>query len=117
MDDQLLLTLIAAAAFAPWVVEVLLQVRLLRRFLEALPPEERAALPRHPRLPILSFLGSTRFHLAVWRSFRRDQPVDAAPLAALKRRMRASLRRELCWATAGVSALTVLLVRGWRPWA
>jgi hypothetical protein len=117
MDHHLLFTAVAGVAFAPWVVEVALQVRLLRLFLEALPAAERAALPAHPRRPSLGFLGSTRFHLAVWRSFRREQTRDAAPLAALKRRMRASLRRELCWATAGVTTLTVLLARGWRPWS
>jgi hypothetical protein len=117
MDTQLMRTLVAGAVFLPWGVEVFLQVRLLKRFLETLPSEARAALPRHPRRPLLGFLGSTRFHLAVWRSFRRDQPGDAPALAGLKRRMRASVRRELCWGVAGVSTLVVLVSRGWRPWA
>jgi hypothetical protein len=117
MDQHLLRTLFAGVVFAPWVVEVLLQVRLLERFLATLPPEERAALPRHPRQPLLGFLGSTRFHFAVWRSFRRDRLGDEPELSALKARMRASVRRELCWATAGVGTLAVLLSDGWRPWA
>jgi hypothetical protein len=115
MDTHLVRTLVAGAMFAPWVVEVLVQVRLLARFLEVLPPEARAALPRHPRRPVLGFLGSTRFHLAVWRSFRRDQLGDAPAVTAIKRRMRASLRREIGWAVAGLSTLLVLVSRGWRP--
>jgi hypothetical protein len=117
MDTQLARTLVAGAIFVPWVVEVLFQVRLLKRFLEALPPEERAALPPHPRRALLGFLGSTRFHLAVWRSFRRDRVGDSGALAALKGHMRDSLWRELGWASAGVATLTVLVSRGWRPWA
>jgi hypothetical protein len=117
MDTQLVLSLVIGAAFVPWIVEVLLQVSLLRRFLETLPPDERAALPSHARRPLLGFLGSTRFHIAVWRSFRRDRLGDSGVLAALKRRMRASVWRELCWAAAGVSTLAVLVSCGWRPWA
>lgn len=115
MDRHLTQSLVAAATLMPWVVEMLLQVRLLARYLQALPPKSRAALPPHPRRPWLGFLGGTRFHLAVWRSFRRDRPDDPAPVAALKARMRASLRRELVWAVSGVSTVSVLLAKGWRP--
>jgi hypothetical protein len=45
------------------------------------------------------------------------QIAQNAPFPALKRRMRASLRREICWAVAGVSTLVVLASRGRRPWA
>lgn len=117
MDRSLLGTLIAGLAFLPWVVEVAIQVRLQARFLEALPLESRAALPRHPRRPLLAFLGSTRFQLAVWRSFRRDAPGDPEPVLALKARMRASLRRELVWALGGIAILVVLVHGGWRPWS
>jgi hypothetical protein len=117
MDRSLLGTLTAALAFLPWVVEVAYQVRLQARFLEALPPETRATLPPHPRRPLLAFLGSTRFQLAVWRSFRRDVPGDPEPVLALKARMRASLRRELAWALGGVAILVVLVRNGWRPWS
>ncbi|HVX98018.1 MAG TPA: hypothetical protein VHK47_24105 [Polyangia bacterium] len=117
MERSLLGNLIAGLGFLPWVVEIAYQVRLQARFLEALPPEKRAALPRHPRRPVLAFLGSTRFQLAVWRSFRRDAPDDPAPVLELKARMRASLRREILWALGGIAILVYLLHGGWRPWA
>jgi hypothetical protein len=116
MERSLLGTLIAGLAFLPWVVEVFFQVRLQARFLEALPPATRAALPAHPRRPLLGFLGSTRFALAVWRSFRRDTPDDPPPVLELKARMRASLRREIVWALGGLGILAVLVHGGWRPW-
>jgi hypothetical protein len=117
MEDRSLFgTLIAGLAFLPWIAEVAWQVRLQARFLEALPPEARAAMPRHPRRPLLAFLGSTRFQLAVWRSFRRADGDDPPPLRELKARMRASLRRELAWALGGVAILVVLVHGGWRPW-
>jgi hypothetical protein len=117
MDRSLLGTLIAGLAFLPWIVEVAFQVRLQARFLEALPAETRAALPPHPRRPLLAFLGSMRFQLAVWRAFRRDTPEDPAAVLALKARMRASLRRELAWALGGIAIVAVLVRAGWRPWA
>jgi hypothetical protein len=116
MERSLLGNLIAGLGFLPWIVEVAFQVRLQARFLEALPADKRAALPRHPRRPLLAFLGSTRFQLAVWRSFRRDAPDDEPPVLALKARMRRSLRREIVWALGGIAILAVLLRGGWRPW-
>ena len=117
MDRSLFGTLIAALAFLPWVVEVFFQVRLQARFLEALPPETRAALPRHPRRSLLAFLGGPRFELALWRSWRRDVAGDPPALLALKARMRASLRREIAWAAGGLAILAVLARAGWRPWS
>jgi hypothetical protein len=117
VDRSLLGLLIVGVAFLPWVVEVLWQVRLQARFLEALPPTARGALPRHPRRPILAFLGGLRFDLAMWRTFRRDQPDDAPAVAALKQRMRASVWRELAWAVAGLGVLLALVHGGWRPWS
>jgi hypothetical protein len=117
MDRSLFGTLIAGLAFLPWIVEVFFQVRLQARFLEALPAEARAALPPHPRRPMLAFAGSTRFALSVWRSFRRDAPDDPPPVLALKARMRRSLRREIAWALGGLAILALLLHAGWRPWS
>jgi hypothetical protein len=116
MDRSLLGTLIAGLAFLPWIVEVVFQVRLQARYLEALPAQARAALPRHPRRPMLAFVGSTRFALAVWRSFRRDTPDDPPEVLALKARMRRSLRREIAWALGGLTIVAVLVHAGWRPW-
>jgi hypothetical protein len=116
MDHSLVGTVIASLAFLPWMAEVVFQVRLQARFLDLLPEAARAALPRHPRRPALAFLGSPRFALAVWRSFRHDEPGDPEPLLALKAHMRASLRRELVWALAGFGALAALLRAGWRLW-
>jgi hypothetical protein len=115
MDRTLTGTLIVGAAFLPWAVEVLHQLRLQARFLAALPPLTRAALPRHPRRPWLAFLGSPRFQLALWRCFRRDLGDDPPGVLALKRRMRATLRRELAWSTIFIATLSALLVAGWRP--
>jgi hypothetical protein len=116
MERSLLGNLIAGLGFLPWIVEVAYQVRLQARFLEALPADKRAALGSHPRRPLLAFLGSTRFQLAVWRSFRRDAPDDPPPLLELKARMRASLRREIAWALGGLAILAYLVHGGWRPW-
>lgn len=115
MDRALVGNLVLGAAFAPYVVEVILQVRLQARFLAALPEATRAALPPHPRRPWLAAVGSVRFFLALWRCFRRDYPDDPAPITVLKRKMRASLRRELVWGVGGVAVLIVLLSLGWRP--
>jgi hypothetical protein len=117
MDRSLFGTLIAGLAFLPWMVEVFYQVRLQAHFLEALPPEARAALPRHPRRPVLAFAGSPRFAMAVWRAFRRDAPDDPADVRDLKARMRWSLRREIAWALGGLAVVAVLVRGGWRPWA
>jgi len=117
MEDRALFgTLIAGLAFLPWIAEVAWQVRLQARFLDALPPDARAALGRHPRRSALAFLGGPRFELAVWRSFRRDTPNDDEAVRALKARMRASLRREIAWALGGLAIVFVLVRGGWRPW-
>ena len=116
MDRSLLGTLIACLAFLPWIVEVFFQVRLQARFLEALSPEARAALPRHTRRPMLAFLSGPRFELALWRTWRRDAPGDAPAVRELKARMRRSLRREIAWALSGLAIVAVLVSIGWRPW-
>jgi hypothetical protein len=115
MDRSLLGSLIVGLAFLPWAVEVLFQVKLQARFLAALPPATRAALPPHPRRPWLAFLSSARFHLALWRYARRDLPEDPDDVLALKRQVRASLRRELVWAVTGIGVAVVMLACGWRP--
>lgn len=115
MDYAMGGTLILFVMFVPWAVEVVVQLRLQARFLAALSEAKRAALPPHPRRPWLAFLGSPRFAWAIWRAFRRDQPDDPDVVVALKRRMRASFRRELVWAPGFVTVLTALLVSGWRP--
>lgn len=115
MDWALLGGLLLAVSFIPWVVEVCWQLRLQALFVAALPPEVRAALPRHPRRPWLAFLGSPRFQLAFWRYARRELPGDPDPVIALKRRMRASLRRELVWSLGGFAVLGALAAAGWRP--
>jgi hypothetical protein len=115
MDHAMVGTLILALAFLPWVVEVVLQVRLQARFLDALPEARRSALPPHPRRHWLAFLGSPRFAWAIWRAFRRDQPDDPNAVLAIKRRMRASFRRELIWGPGFVAVLIVLVASGWRP--
>ena len=117
MDRSLFGTLIAGLAFLPWIAEVFFQVRLQARYLEALPDDARAALPRHPRRPLLAFLGGLRFELALWRSWRRDAPDDPPGVLALQARMRASLRREIAWALGGLAIVGVLVHAGWRPWA
>lgn len=115
MERSQLGLLIAAVAFLPWIVEVFYQVGLQARFLTALPPEMRAALPAHPRRPALAFLSSTRFHLALWRYARRDLPEDPPEVAALKHQVRASLRREIVWLAGGLATVAFLVAKGWRP--
>jgi hypothetical protein len=116
MDRSLLGTLIAGLAFLPWIVEVFLQVRLQTRFLQALPVEARAALPRHARRPMLALLSGPRFELALWRAWRRDAPDDPPAVLALKASMRRSLRREIAWAASGLTIVALLAHAGWRPW-
>jgi hypothetical protein len=119
MDDALSFplagSLILGLAFVPWATEVILQLRLQARFLEALPPADRAALPPHPADPRVWFLGSPRFQHALWRSSRRDLPYDSPGLAGLKRRMRASLYRQIVWVGSFAATVAVLLGNGWRP--
>ncbi|HLK91253.1 MAG TPA: hypothetical protein VKZ18_15250 [Polyangia bacterium] len=115
MDFQLAGALIAGAAATPYVVEVLRQVPLQARVMEAMPPAARAALPPHPRRPWLTVFGSTRFFLALFRWALRDQPDDSPELAALKRRMRWSALREWLFMLVFAAALVLLLRAGWRP--
>jgi hypothetical protein len=115
MDRTLLGLLILGVAFLPWIVEVFYQVGLQARFLAAMPPQARAALPPHPRRTALAFLSSTRFHLALWRYARRDLPEDPPDVAELKRQVRASLRREVLWLVAGLATVAFLVAKGWRP--
>jgi hypothetical protein len=117
MDRSLLGTLIAGLAFLPWIVEVFFQVRLQGRFLEALPPEGHAALPRHARRPLLALFSGPRFELALWRTWRRDVPDDRPAVRALKARMRRSQRRGIAWAVSGLAIVGLLAWAGWRPWA
>lgn len=108
-------TVVACAAFVPYVGEVIFQLFLQGRFLAALPARTRDALPPHPRHPFLAFLGSLRFTLAFWRYVRNDDLDDPGEVRALKRKMRASLRREIVWGILGVGTLVALVACGWRP--
>jgi hypothetical protein len=107
--------LVVAVAVTPYVIEVLSQLKLQARFMAALPDEARAKLPPHPRSPWLVGAGSIRFYLALWRLVRRDVDGDAPLILELKRRIRASLRRELGFALGAALVITLLLVAGWRP--
>jgi hypothetical protein len=115
MDRTLVGTVVLGVGFLPYLIEVVWQVRLLPRFLAALPETTRATLPPHPSRPLLAVAGSTRFFLALWRCFRRDVPSDPAPVIALKRQMRASLRRGLVWGAGWLVLVVALLALGWRP--
>jgi hypothetical protein len=115
MDRELVGSIVLGAAFLPYVIEVFVQVRLQARFLAALPGPVRASLPAHPRQPWLACIGSVRFFLALWRCFRADAESDSMSVRALKRRMRASLNRELVWAAGSAGVLVGLICQGWRP--
>lgn len=115
MDRPFLGLLLLGVAFLPYMIEVMLQVRLQARFLAALSEQARSSLPPHPRNPWLAFLGSLRFQLALWRYVRRHDPDDSVSIATLKRRMRLSLRRELVWAIGALVVLAAFVVAGWRP--
>jgi len=115
LDRDLLGTLLLAAVFVPYTLEVLGQVRLQARFLAALPSSTRAALPPHPRNPWLAMGASTRFFLALWRCARREGPDDSDRVRAMKREIRASVRRELVYLASGGVLVTALLASGWRP--
>ena len=107
--------LVIAVAVTPYVIEVLSQLKLQARFMAALPEETRAKLPPHPRSPWLVGAGSVRFYLALWRYLRRDLASDPPVIVELKRRIRASLRRELGFALGAAMVITLLLMAGWRP--
>jgi hypothetical protein len=107
--------LVIAVAIAPYVIEVLSQLKLQARFMAALPEEARAKLPPHPRSPWLVGAGSLRFQLALWRYVRRDLDADPPVIVELKREIRASLRRELGFALGAALVIALLLIAGWRP--
>jgi len=115
MDRELIGSIVFGAAFLPYVIEVVVQVRLQARFLATLPEPVRASLPAHPRQPWLACVGSVRFFFALWRCFRADAEGDSMPVRALKRRLRASLNRELVWAAGSAGVLLGLVCQGWRP--
>jgi len=115
MDGQVKWTLIVSAVAIPYVVEVLSQVPLLTRVVEALPADVRAALPAHPRRSRYAVFGSTRFFLALFRWALRDQVADDTAVRRLKRKMRTSAFRE---AMFGASLMVVVVLAwryGWRP--
>lgn len=115
MDAQLLGSLIAVMAALPYVIEVLSQVPLLARVMEALPEEVRARLPPHPRRGAHALFGSTRFFLALFRYALRDDAADGPAMARLKRKMRASAVREGLFAVVLIAVTVVLWRGGWRP--
>jgi hypothetical protein len=108
-------TLIIAVALAPYIFEVLSQLKLQARFMAALPEETRAKLPRHPRSPWLAGAGGPRFQLALWRYVRQELATDPPVIVDYKRRIRASLRRELGFALGAGAVIALLLIAGWRP--
>jgi hypothetical protein len=115
VDFQLSGTLLVAVVALPYLVEILLQLPLLARFMSILPRETRAALPSHPRRPWLSVFGSTRFFLALFRFALRNQPSDTSEVTALKRKMRASALREALFGIALATTVILLWAHGWRP--
>jgi hypothetical protein len=114
------LTLVGTLALAPLVllytIEVFYQVWLQARFLEAIPPDVRAAFPRHPKRALFSFFASLRFQFAVLRYARLNLPDDAPLTTYWKRRMRASMVRELILQACLAVTTGVLVWLGWRPW-
>ena len=115
MDRELIGSIVLGVTFVPYVVEVFVQLRLQARFLAALPAATRSTLPPHPRQPWFACVGSVRFFLALWRCFRAYADDDPPPVRALKRRMRASLQREIVWVAGTGGVLVGLVCQGWRP--
>ena len=115
MDRTLVGTLVLAPLVLLYTVEVFYQVWLQARFLEAIPPAIRAAFPPHPRRALFSFFASLRFQFAVLRYARINSPDDAPLTAHWKRRMRASMVRELILQGCLAVSTGVLLWFGWRP--
>jgi hypothetical protein len=107
--------LIIAAAITPYAIEVLSQLKLQADFMAALPEETRAKLPPHPRSRWLVGAGSLRFQLALWRYVRRDVDTDTPAILDYKRRIRASIRRELGFALGAGLVIALLVAAGWRP--
>ena len=108
-------TLILASLAIPYSVEVFFQVWLQARFLAVLPESVRARLPRHPRRPWLAFLAPLRFQIALLRVALRDLTDDSLEVRAWKRRVRASVWRELFLVSSLILVTIVLLSMGWRP--
>lgn len=115
MDRDLLGTLLLAAVFVPYTIEVVRQVQLQARFLTALPPSVRATLPPHPRNPWLAVGASSRFFFALWRCARRESPHDSDQVRAMKREIRSGVLRDLVYGASGIALAAVLLASGWRP--
>jgi hypothetical protein len=115
MDRTLLGTLVLAPLVLLYTGEVFYQVWLQARFLEAIPAEVRAAFPPHPKRAFFSFFASLRFQLAVLRYARSKLPDDTPVTAHWKRRMRASMTRELILQACLAVATGILLWFGWRP--
>src|SRR5580765_1993562 len=108
-------TLLLAALVIPYACEVFYQVWLQARFLGVVPPEVRAAWPRHPRRAWLSFFASLRFQITVLRYARARLPEDTPGVAFWKGLMRVSMAREAALLIALAVATIILLALGWRP--
>lgn len=117
IDVDLLRTLVLALLALPYAAEILWQLALLTRLMRALSPEQRAALPPHPRQPWLAVFGSVRFFLALFRLALRDAPSDGPVLAQAKGRARASAIREAVFGIAFWGTFALLWSQGWRPWS
>jgi len=115
VDFELAGTLVIAAVAIPYVTEILRQLPLLTRMISALPADVRAALPRHPRDARRAVFGSARFFLALFRYVLRNDPADAAEVAVLKEKMRASAVREAVFGVALIATAAILWRKGWRP--
>jgi hypothetical protein len=115
MDPTIIGTLVLAPLVLLYTVEVFYQVWLQARFLEAIPAPVRATFPRHPKRVFFSFFASLRFQIAVLRYARLDLPEDAPLTTHWKRRMRASMVRELILQASLVVTTGLLLWLGWRP--
>jgi hypothetical protein len=116
MDAWWLGWLVFASVATFYCVEIVSQLPLLARYLRALPPLRRAALPRHPRDPRWAVFGSTRFFLAVFRDALTDGADDSGELKRVKRHMRWTAVRELFGALATVGTWLFLRSQGWEPW-
>jgi len=115
MDPTLVGTLVLAPLVLLYTIEVVYQVWLQACFLEAIPAAVRAAFPPHPRRAFFSFFASLRFQFAVLRYARINAPDDAPLTTYWKRRMRASMLREVILQACLVVTTGVLLWLGWRP--
>lgn len=110
------MSIAVALAHAPFVREVVLQLRIQPRLYGAIAPEVRAGFPASPRDGRLIFVASPRFIAAFRRWLWAEVAGEDAEVAALKRAMRASMRREKIAAIAAFAFAALMWVRGWRPW-